>query len=79
MGRKAKNQTKKELAEEPEADEEPQVEPQEKKGKKGIKKEAFDLKNIFSESFRGRLSQYIDLNEEVLNLIGEHEGKDKSE
>ena len=80
MGKKAKRGSKKQI-EEPEVDAEEDVQPEkvEKKGKKGAKKGTFDLKDIFSESFRGRLSQYIGLNEEVLTLIGEVEGKDKSE
>jgi hypothetical protein len=49
--------------------------PKKGKGKSG----AFDLKDIFSESFRDRLSQYIRLNEEVLNMIAEAEGTDKSD
>jgi hypothetical protein len=80
MGKKAKQSAKKQI-EEPEVDAEEEVQPEkvEKKAKKGAKKGAFDLKDIFSESFRERLSQYIGLNEEVLTLIGEIEGKDKSE
>ena len=35
---------------------------EEKPVKKAAKKAQFDLQNIFSESFRGRLTQYIALN-----------------
>ena len=79
MGKKAKKPTKKQIEEEePEVDEE-EPQPEKKVNTKAAKKLTFDLKDIFSESFRGRLSQYIGLNEEVLTLIGEFEGKDKSE
>ena len=57
MGRKAKKPVQKIPNEEEEEEEEVQV-PQ----KKSQPKSAFDLKDVFSESIRGRLTQYISLN-----------------
>ena len=74
MGKKAKKNVKK-IPDEEEAEEEVQQE----KPKKVKSKSSFDLKDIFSESIRGRLSQYISLNQEVLNLKGQAEGTDNSE
>lgn len=83
MGKKAtKKATKK--AEEEEEEQEVLDVPEEKevkpaKTKKAEKKPAFDLTDIFSEIFRGKLSQYISLNAEVLTLKGEAEGSDQTE
>lgn len=72
MGRTAKKAAKK-MPVEDVSDEELEEKPQKKQAQS-----AFDLKDIFSESFRARLSQYISLNKEVLNMKGEAEGVDNS-
>lgn len=76
MGRK--KVTKKVEVEAEQSEEEQEV--KEEKPKKGAKgKASFDLKDILSETFRGRLTQYIALNQEVLTLRGKDEGTDKTE
>ena len=57
MGRKAKKPVQK-IPNEEEAEEEEVQVPQ----KKSQPKSSFDLKDVFSESIRGRLTQYISLN-----------------
>ena len=73
MGRTAKKAAKKMPVEDVSDEEVPEEKPQKKQAKS-----AFDLKDIFSESFRTRLTQYISLNKEVLSLKGEAEGVDNS-
>lgn len=51
----------------------------EEKPSRASKKSSFDLANIFSESFRQRLSDYIALNSEVMTLRGSIEKSDQSE
>lgn len=81
MAKKAKRGPKKAEKEEEEevldAPEEKEVKTT--KTKKVEKKPAFDLTDIFSETFRGKLGQYISLNSEVLTLKGEAEGSDQTE
>ena len=78
MGKKAKKTQKKVQSEAEEEEVEQEVVP-EPKSKKGAKKSTFALTDIFSESFRERLSQYISLNAEILTLKGNSEGSDQSE
>lgn len=47
--------------------------------KKGGKKANEANWDIFSEGFKDRLSQFVDLNEEVLQLKGSVEGTDQTE
>ena len=72
MGKKAKKAAQK-IPEEEANEDVPEEKPQKKQAKS-----SFDLKDVLSESFRGKLTQYISLNSEVLNLKGEAEGVDNS-
>ena len=76
MGKKAKKVAKVEIEDEEEVlDVKKEEEAKPAKGKKA----SFDLADIFSESFRERLTQYISLNSEVLTLKGEAENSDQTE
>ena len=80
MGKKPSKKNTKAKKEESEEEEELIVEePVAEKPKKGSKKQTFQLKDVLSESFRDRLTQYIRLNEEVLNLKASVEGEDQSD
>jgi|JI6StandDraft_1071083.scaffolds.fasta_scaffold269053_2 hypothetical protein len=80
MGKKAKKVAKVEIEDEEEVlDVKKEEEAKPAKGKKVLKKASFDLADIFSESFRERLTQYISLNSEVLTLKGEAENSDQTE
>ncbi len=80
MGKKPSKKNTKAKKEESEEEEELIVEePAAEKPQQGSKKQTFQLKDVLSESFRDRLTQYIRLNEEVLNLKASVEGEDQSD